>query len=69
MDHLQDELRTIDKFKTTVDTNLESPEDEEYIRFYSIIMDCTKSHSRRPSSYDVCNWFVSFMQLSLLSIL
>ena len=55
MDHLQDELRTIDKFKTTVDTNLDPPEDEEYLRFYSIIMDCTKSHSRRPSSYDVCN--------------
>ena len=53
MDHLQDELRTIESFKSTFDRALDPPDERECERYYSIIIECTKSHGKCPSSYDV----------------
>ena len=53
MDHLKEDLASEDEFKGIADGALQAPPDHLVKKFYTVIRESTKSHSRRPSSAEV----------------
>lgn len=52
IDHLEEELKTLDLFNTVYDPCLQLNEDVSSL-FFRIQKECLRSHSKRPSSVEV----------------
>ena len=53
MDHLKEELASEEGFKGVADSSIPAPAEEMVKKFYTVIKESTKSHSRRPTSAQV----------------
>ena len=49
MDHFKEDLASEDEFKGIADGALQAPADHLVKKFYTVIRESTKSHSRRPN--------------------
>lgn len=58
MDHVQDDLTTLEKFRNILDPVVIGVSEDDVEFLFVMVKECFRSHSKRPCSSQVCPFFV-----------